>query len=110
MKTRRTVETTDRKRPRGGRGPKLWAYGYSDLARLLGVSEGAIRQRVARKLFDPSDMEAVCRAWRLAEEWLDPFWTPSSSPFARIHKPSDYTRRVPVEISDTLRDGDWKVG
>jgi hypothetical protein len=51
------------KAPRGGHS-RMWAYGYAELARLLGTTEAAIRQRVARKQFDPGDLESVCRIWR----------------------------------------------
>ena len=60
-KARRTVIESGRV-PKGGR-PKLWAYGYQDLAELFGTSPEAIRQRVKRGTLDPSDLESVCRAW-----------------------------------------------
>lgn len=64
---RRSVEYHVPKRGKGlGRSPKLWAYGYSDLARLLGVTEGALRARVARG-WDPSDLGRVCAAWACRE-------------------------------------------
>lgn len=40
-------------------GAKLWAYGYADLAILLGTSEEAVRQRVCRGDFDPGDLISV---------------------------------------------------
>lgn len=46
-----------------GRGPKLWAFGYSTLAKLLGLSENAIRQAVHQGRLDPSDLEMVCESW-----------------------------------------------
>lgn len=64
VKSRRTVEHSDRKRAKGkGRGPKLWAYGYADLARLLGTTEGALRARVARGTAHPEDLAWVAAAW-----------------------------------------------
>lgn len=50
--------------PRRGR-PRLWAYGYADLADLLDCSEGAVRQLVKRQRLDPRDLASVCRAWRV---------------------------------------------
>lgn len=49
--------------PRRGR-PRLWAYGYADLAQLLGCSESAVRQLVARQRINPRDLSSVCAAWR----------------------------------------------
>ena len=49
MKVKRTVEVSERvAKPRksGGR-TRLWAYGYGDLAVLLGVPEYAVRRWVA---------------------------------------------------------------
>ncbi len=54
----RRVVTLSALVPSGGR-PQLWAYGYADLARLLGLSEAALRQRVRRGTFDPGDLAAV---------------------------------------------------
>ena len=92
MKTRRTVETTDRPRRRGGgRGPRLWAYGYADLAKLLGMTEQAVRARVARG-WNPGDLEAICREWvRVADPgvlaWARfPVFTPAD---AAAGKPKD---------------------
>lgn len=48
--------------PRGGR-PLLWAYGYADLAVLLGTTTAAVRQLVQRGELDPSSLESVCRCW-----------------------------------------------
>lgn len=47
--------------PKGGR-PRLWAYGYADLAALFDTTTEAIRGRVKRGAFDPGDLEDVCRA------------------------------------------------
>ena len=44
--------------PRHGR-PRLWAYGYADLAKLFGISEGAVRQLVAAKRFEPSSLASI---------------------------------------------------
>lgn len=46
---RRTVSLPRGARKRG----RLFAYGYPELARLLGLSEAAVRQRVARGVLDP---------------------------------------------------------
>lgn len=48
--------------PKGGR-PRLWAYGYEDLAELFGTTAEGIRQRVKRGTLDPSDLEDICRAY-----------------------------------------------
>lgn len=61
IKSRRTVEESG-KVPKGGR-PRLWAYGYADLATLFDTTPGAIRARVQRGTLDPGDLEDVCRAW-----------------------------------------------
>jgi hypothetical protein len=59
--TRRTVRLTGLS---GRRGPtKLWAYGYGDYARLLGVSAEYIRVLVSRGAFDPGDLESLFRYW-----------------------------------------------
>ena len=47
----------------GGRGPRLWAFGYEALAKLFGMTEGAVRQAVYDGRLDPSDLEAVCQSW-----------------------------------------------
>lgn len=47
-KSRRVVAYSGR--PTKGR-PKLWAFGYPELSRLLGVSEAVLRQRVSRGPF-----------------------------------------------------------
>lgn len=44
---------------RGGSWPRLWAYGYSDLACLVGKSEDAIRHDVLRGRVNPSDLASV---------------------------------------------------
>lgn len=46
-----------------GRGPKLWAFGYAALAKLLGMKEGAVRQAVSDERLDPADLEMVCESW-----------------------------------------------
>ena len=58
--TRKVIESG--KVPKGGR-PKLWAYGYEDLAELFGTTVEGIRQRVKRETLDPGDLEDICRAW-----------------------------------------------
>ena len=59
MKQRRTVALTDGSSRRG----RLWAYGYADLARLLGTTANAVRVSVARGRFDPGVLEEVCMRW-----------------------------------------------
>lgn len=49
--------------PRRGR-PRLWGYGYADLALLLGCSEAAVRQLAARRVFDPACLGSVFALWR----------------------------------------------
>jgi hypothetical protein len=46
-----------------GRGPRLWAFGYATLAKLFGMTEGAVRQAVCDGRLDPSDLEMVCESW-----------------------------------------------
>lgn len=63
-RSRRVVEHNDIRRGGSrGRSPKLWAYGYADLARLLGTTEGALRARVARGAAHPGDMAWVSEQW-----------------------------------------------
>ena len=57
MKARRTV--TVRAQGRGAHWVRLWAYGHADLADLFGISEGAVRQAVYEKRFDPSDLRSI---------------------------------------------------
>lgn len=49
-----------------GRGPRLWAYGYADLARLLVTTEEAVRIRAKRGKIQPGDLESICKAWAAA--------------------------------------------
>ena len=49
--------------PKGGR-PRLWAYGYADLAELLGTTQDGVRSRVKRGTLDPSDLVSICEAWQ----------------------------------------------
>lgn len=58
MITRRSVVRTSGLIARKGR-PALWAFGYPDLARLFGMREGAVREAVRSKRFDPTDLESV---------------------------------------------------
>ena len=60
-KARRTVIESG-KVPKGGR-PRLWAYGYEDLAELFDTTPEAMRQRVKRGTLDPGDLDDICRAW-----------------------------------------------
>lgn len=46
-------------RGKGGGHPKLWAFGYGSLAKLLGISEHAARQLVHRRRFNPLDLESL---------------------------------------------------
>jgi hypothetical protein len=46
-----------------GRGPRLWAFGYTTLAKLFGMKEGALRQAVSEGRLDPADLEMVCESW-----------------------------------------------
>lgn len=57
--------------PRRGR-PRIWAFGYADLARLLGCSEAAVRQLVKRERLNPKDLESVCSVWRARVEKRQP--------------------------------------
>lgn len=42
--------------------PRLWAFGYRDYAQLYGTTEEAVRD-MAKRGFDPSDLEQVCAEW-----------------------------------------------
>lgn len=45
-------------------GPiRLWAFGYADLADLLGLKEATVRRLVGDEKFDPSDLGSICKAW-----------------------------------------------
>lgn len=57
MKARRTVTLPTSSR--GNHWVRLWAYGHADLAALLETSEGAVRQAVHEKRFDPSDLRSI---------------------------------------------------
>lgn len=46
---------------------RLWAFGYADLARLLGVTEERVRNMVCDNALDPGDLEQVCRAWQVRQ-------------------------------------------
>ncbi len=58
---RRTVEVSERvKCPRrGGRQSRLWAFGYEDMAALLGVSVGVVRMYISTKQLDPTSLESL---------------------------------------------------
>ena len=62
-KGRRTVTTSDRVPEHAklgpGRKPRLWAYGYADLAAALGMREGAVRMAVHARRFDPADLASI---------------------------------------------------
>jgi hypothetical protein len=62
MSSRRVVTVSSIAARRGR--PRLWAFGYADLALLLGCSEGAVRQLVKRQRLDPRDLASICTAWR----------------------------------------------
>lgn len=61
VKTRRVVIESGAV-PRAGR-PRMWAYGYADLAKLFGTTPRAIRARVERGTLDPASLASICRAW-----------------------------------------------
>lgn len=42
---------------------RLFAFGYLELSKLLGISEDAVRKRVSRGTLDPSDLETLCKEW-----------------------------------------------
>lgn len=49
-------------RSRGGRRA-LWAFGYDDLAALLGVTTRTARRMVRTGAIDPADLEQLTAAW-----------------------------------------------
>ena len=65
MRRRATVDVSVRvpKARRGGQQPRLWAYGYADLAVLFREEESVLRRRVAAGKLDPVDLESVCAEW-----------------------------------------------
>lgn len=46
---------------------RLFAFGYPELAKLLGTTEAALRKRVSRGTLDPSNLEQVCEEWQQAK-------------------------------------------
>ena len=52
--------------PRGGR--RTWRYGYAELAALIGESEDAVRQAVARGTLDPASLASICSFWALSQD------------------------------------------
>lgn len=42
---------------------RLWAFGYTDLAKLLGLKESTLRFMVCDNQFDPLNLDEVCRQW-----------------------------------------------
>lgn len=44
--------------PKKGR-PRIWAYGYQDLAAFLGTSVGAVRAAAAEDRLDPSSFDSI---------------------------------------------------
>jgi hypothetical protein len=62
-RTSRRVVTVSTIAARRGR-PRLWAFGYADLAQLPDCSEGAVRQLVKRDRLNPRDLASVCAAWK----------------------------------------------
>jgi hypothetical protein len=48
--------------PKKGR-PRAWAYGYADLAELLGTTEGAVRQLVYAGRLVPDDLRSIIRLY-----------------------------------------------
>jgi hypothetical protein len=63
---RRVVEVSESIPKRG----KLWAFGYGEVSKLLGLSEWAVRQRVHRGLLDPGDLKSLCMVWLENQEGL----------------------------------------
>jgi hypothetical protein len=65
----KTVETSGRegRLRRGGAQPRMWAYGYADLAALFGMREGAVRAAVARGKLVPGDLRSVAGYLRSRE-------------------------------------------
>lgn len=60
MYRRRKVHISNRIPSRkGGAQPVLWAYGYADIAALVGKSEHAVRQDACREKFSPADLASV---------------------------------------------------
>lgn len=50
--------------PRKGQAPRRWAYGYPEIAKLLDMSEDAVRKAVSRRKFNPRDLADVVRYLR----------------------------------------------
>lgn len=60
MRKTRLVNVSERASKRRSRG-MMWAYGYADIAALLGSTPAAVKQRRKRG-WEPS-LEAVCEAY-----------------------------------------------
>lgn len=50
-------------RAASGGHSRLWAFGYADFARLLGLSESRLRRLVSLGELDLGDLEQVCQRW-----------------------------------------------
>lgn len=61
IKSRRNVIESGRV-PKGGR-PKLWAYGYQDLADLFEVEVQTVRKWCTQGRLDPERLETICKVW-----------------------------------------------
>lgn len=61
VKKRRVVEVSElmRRGVKGGSHPRLWAYGYPDIAVLVGKTVAAVRMDASRRKFAPGDLASV---------------------------------------------------
>lgn len=55
----RNVVVSKRCKPR----ERLWAFGYADLAHLLGLEQGTLRGMVSQGTLDPGELEGLCQYW-----------------------------------------------
>lgn len=61
IKVRRlvTLNRSSKGKFSGGGKEKLFAYGYTDIARILGLSLSRVRQLISTGLLDPSDLNSI---------------------------------------------------
>ena len=60
----------------------LWAFGYLDIAALLGVKPATVRTMVCTNQLDPGDLAALCKAW--LKRHTDPSWSAANDANASL--------------------------
>jgi hypothetical protein len=80
VRTQRRGVIISERNPKVGR-PRLWAFGYPDLAALFGMSDGGVRMAVARKQLDPTDLASIVKFYNERNnKSLDLFADPGLDP------------------------------